>query len=689
MTNITLTLEQRVHKVELNRAQNSIALTFPQRLHKVVLNPTGIQAPGGGGITDGDKGDLTVSAGGEVWTINDAVVTDAKIVSLSWGKITDVPATFASTIALVAGLQDALDGKQDDLGFTPEDAAQKGVPGGYAALDGAGKLNPSTLPAIAVTDTFVVASQAAMLALTAETGDVAVRTDVSRSFILRGADPAILANWVELATPTDTVASIFGRTGVVTAQLGDYTTAQVTESGNLYFTEARARAVPLTGYAAAGSRTALAAADTILGAFAKIGKWLSDLAAVAFSGSASDLTQGTLPVARIADGSLALGKLASLATSTILGRATAGTGAPEALTPAQVTGLLDTFTSGAKGLVPASGGGTANFLRADGTWAAPPGGGAGAVPGGAINEMQVNDGAGGFAGVPGALNEGGQLRLPIIAPPAVPAAGGIKMFARNVGGRAMPAFMGPSGLDSSLAPHLGRNKVGLFLPPGNSTTAQALGLAVATAGTATQANFGTSSLHTIMRRIDYLVTTASTSAVAFLRAAQGQWLLGGPSAGLGGFHMIYRWAPATGVTNAQHRAFAGLRATTTAPTDVNPSTLTSIVGMGYDSADANVQFMHNDGSGTATKIDLGSAFPKPTADRSVVYEIAMFAPPGATQILNYEVTELTSGAVATGTVTTDIPSTTTALAPWSYVSVGGVSSVVGITIFSLYIETDY
>lgn len=42
-----------------------------------------------------------------------------------------------------------------------------------------------------------------------------------------------------------------------------------------------------------------------------------------------------------------------------------------------ISGTLDApvFTSGAKGEVPASGGGTTNFLRADGTWAAPAGGG--------------------------------------------------------------------------------------------------------------------------------------------------------------------------------------------------------------------------------------------------------------------------------------------------------------------------
>ena len=71
-------------------------------------------------------------------------------------------------------------------------------------------------------------------------------------------------------------------------------------------------------------------------------------------------------------------KLANVATSTIKGRVTAGTGDPEDLTGTQATTLLDAFTSSLKGLAPASGGGTSNFLRADGTWAAPAGGGGGA-----------------------------------------------------------------------------------------------------------------------------------------------------------------------------------------------------------------------------------------------------------------------------------------------------------------------
>lgn len=57
-----------------------------------------------------------------------------------------------------------------------------------------------------------------------------------------------------------------------------------------------------------------------------------------------------------------------------LGRISGAGGSIEELTGTQATTLLDVFTSALKGLVPASGGGTTNFLRADGTWAAPSGG---------------------------------------------------------------------------------------------------------------------------------------------------------------------------------------------------------------------------------------------------------------------------------------------------------------------------
>ena len=92
---------------------------------------------------------------------------------------------------------------------------QLGVANGIAPLDGSGKVPVDHLPALAISETFVVNSQSAMLALTAQTGDVAVRTDVNKSFILTATPASTLGNWQELLTPTDSVLSVDGLTGAV------------------------------------------------------------------------------------------------------------------------------------------------------------------------------------------------------------------------------------------------------------------------------------------------------------------------------------------------------------------------------------------------------------------------------------------------------------------------------------------
>jgi hypothetical protein len=92
---------------------------------------------------------------------------------------------------------------------------QKGLANGLATLGSDAKIPTAQLPALAITDTFPVASQAAMLALTAEVGDVAVRTDLNKSVILKTAGASTLSNWQELLTPTDAVLSVNGQTGAV------------------------------------------------------------------------------------------------------------------------------------------------------------------------------------------------------------------------------------------------------------------------------------------------------------------------------------------------------------------------------------------------------------------------------------------------------------------------------------------
>jgi hypothetical protein len=97
-------------------------------------------------------------------------------------------------------------GVQAALGYAPENAANKGAANGYAPLNGSSVVPLANLPTIP-------------------------------------ANTNQLTNGAGFITATGApVQSVFGRLGAVTAASGDYTTAQVSESGNLYFTNARAQA---------------------------------------------------------------------------------------------------------------------------------------------------------------------------------------------------------------------------------------------------------------------------------------------------------------------------------------------------------------------------------------------------------------------------------------------------------------
>jgi hypothetical protein len=607
----------------------------------VKVRSGGVTVPlAGSGLSDGDKGDITVSGSGAVWTVDPGAITLAKLASVP----TDT--------------------------FLGRDTAGTGVPEVMTPAQARGILNVADGATVNATDAALRdrATHTGTQAATTITGLAAVATSGSATDLTTGTLPAARFNDAAHGARAggtlhaDATTSVSGfMSGADKTKLNGVATGATANS-------------PDATLLARANHTGTQASTTI-----------SDFAEAVDDRVAALLVAG-------ANVTLSYNDAGNALTISAAGGGGATNLSYDAATRvvASDTGTdatLPLVTSANAGLAPASGGGTANFLRADGTWAVP-GGGGGGSPGGATGEVQWNN-SGAFAGATDVEIEGGQLRLPVISVPTAPATGGLKLFGRSVAGRILPEIIAPSGLDTALQPLLARNKIGYAIPSGNATTVNTLGIVLNSAGTATAKNWASTNRYNKMRGIEYLVTTASTSAIAGFRGGAAQFTVGSNAAGDGGFHFVCRWGPATGVATATSRAFVGLNTSVGAGTDVEPSNRGAQVGMGWDAADTNIQFMHNDATGISTKIDLGPSFPVPTLDRTEVYEIAMFSPPGLTQSVSYEVTNLVTGAVATGTVTTDLPSTTTALNPYSAISVGGTSSVVGICLFSLYVETDY
>lgn len=138
-------------------------------------------------------------------------------------------------------------------------AASKNVgtaSGNVPVLDAGGKLDTSVLPLLSITNTFVVAKETEMLALSAQVGDVAVRTDLNKSFILKTEGANVAANWQELLTPTDAVSSVAGKTGAVTLTASDVGLGNVTnESKTTMFANPNFTGIPVASTAAAGTNT--------------------------------------------------------------------------------------------------------------------------------------------------------------------------------------------------------------------------------------------------------------------------------------------------------------------------------------------------------------------------------------------------------------------------------------------------
>jgi hypothetical protein len=105
-----------------------------------------------------------------------------------------------------------------DTAVQPGDLSTVATTG--SAADLVGVLGTAQLPPLAINTVNVVANQTAMLALSAQRGDMAVRQDNGRTYVLSSDSPTTLADWKEVLAAGQ-VQSVAGKTGVVTLAKSD------------------------------------------------------------------------------------------------------------------------------------------------------------------------------------------------------------------------------------------------------------------------------------------------------------------------------------------------------------------------------------------------------------------------------------------------------------------------------------
>lgn len=149
-------------------------------------------------------------------------------------------------------------------------------------------------------------------------------------------------------------------------------------------------------------------------------------------------------------------------------------------------------------------------------------------------------------------------------------------------------------------------------------------------------------------------TVASTGHMMDMRVASSMFYMGA------GFRFVCSFGIPDTVYASGCRQFHGMQSSTTTPVysdTTQVDTMTNIIGVGSESADTNLQIFHNNESGTATKVDLGASFPANRdsgGELTTMYTIELYSAVRGTTVL-YRVVNGETGAVATGTISTNLP----------------------------------
>ncbi len=261
-------------------------------------------------------------------------------------------------------------------------------------------------------------------------------------------------------------------------------------------------------------------------------------------------------------------------------------------------------------------------------------------------------------------------------------ASGLTLLARQNAGRLLE-HRDAAGQDLRYQPFTVDERIRQWLP---QPSAAALNLGIAMSFTGSQSNPAVANTNFFTSQMQVHGTGAAAAGNASGGRGGALSVFRGNGTNRGGFRFAGYGGGNDAAAVANARNFYGLYGVAGFIGNVNPSTLLNILGFGWDTGDANMQFMHNDAAGAATKVDLGAGFPANTNGVDwYLHEI--WCAPNASEV-QYKLTRWDSAGVETsiyGVATTNLPSNNVFLAPQVYYGNGTTALTRRYAIGAIYL----
>lgn len=259
------------------------------------------------------------------------------------------------------------------------------------------------------------------------------------------------------------------------------------------------------------------------------------------------------------------------------------------------------------------------------------------------------------------------------------------LYAKDFLGRTVLHQIDKYGIETPLQNSFAtKNIVSVFPLSGTSVTS--FGCSSTTTGTVSHTNLNFNSRFESFYSFRITSATTAGASCGILSPAHLVWR--GDNAGLGGFFYSFLFSfNVNRVFLNQARLFVGLCETTSVFGNSDPSSFLNTIGIGNDSNDDFLSIIHNDSSGTATKIPLNESFlAKPSSPPFL--NLILSCKPNDDSI-KWKIIDIDSRKENSGEILSNLPSKSTFLTHqlWANRASSSIASAASINIIHIYGES--